>query len=63
MNGLNLQGEIAQRKWKDGYKVNVFCIVDQDHQRQLVNDKPTTYGLRYQKWSNTLSPIWGKRKS
>ena len=32
MNGLHLQCESDQRSWKDGLKVNVFCIVDQDYQ-------------------------------
>ena len=36
MNGLYLQYERAWRYWKDGYEVNVLCIVDQDHQRPMI---------------------------
>ena len=33
MDGLYLQCERSRRSWKDGHKVNVLCIIDQEYQR------------------------------
>ena len=33
MNGLYFYCERAWGSWKDGKKVNLLCVVDQDHQR------------------------------
>ena len=33
MNGFHMQCESARESWKDGQKVNVPCIADQDYQK------------------------------
>ena len=52
----------ARGSWKDGWTVNLLCIVDQDHQRKAIlvdysskikgDAKPISYGLRLRKRSN-----------
>ena len=36
MNGFYMQCERAQGSWKDGQKVNVLCIINQNHQRWAI---------------------------
>ena len=52
-----MQCERARGSWKDQYRVNVLCIVDQDHQRCAIGLWVTT-----PKMEQHLSPIAGKWK-